>query len=166
MTTNDDLRNLIVNGQQDIKSRLDAALVEFSSYRKCVDAKISSLEAENASFRMDIVALKKEVNLLTNKERVLNMMLYNVEDNDNFHSALADNIFKLFKDAGINITNDAINEATRLANTVGKRPVLVCFNSKISKNAVFEKCESLKNKNVRISNDLTPMQRDERNKLL
>lgn len=101
------------------------------------------------------ISLEKEVKFLNRQIRRNNFLMHNVQVTDNEN--VADKVKDIFKELNLSIPDYAINNCFRL----GKGPILISLNSTLVKNDIFKYRNDLKNRNIFISHDRTPEEREE-----
>ena len=103
-----------------------------SSELKCLHARKSSsyvikkfsvLDYEIKELKMEVSLLKKEISNLTNKERERNIILFNVQDDDNFNKNLMKNLGDILKNCAVDIPHDSMVKAERRGRNIDKRPI-------------------------------------------
>ena len=146
MTFNDDLMELITNGQNTLMEKLNTVQNIMELYKRDVEEikfKVNDIIDEKSNLKNEVKTLKRELNYVTNKSREQNIILYNIKDDPDFNENIPENIKKLFQEIKVELEKSAFKDAKRIGVKEGKRPVLVTLESTNLKKALFDKADEL-----------------------
>ena len=153
----------------DLKRTLDDILYSNGKISGKIDAfqrENTTLKKENQILLKKINQLERDLNYLLNKERMNNLLLFNVKPSEQDLSNLTKTIVELFKKNSVKISSEEIKDVKLLGKEKSdKRPILVSFVKAATKADIFRNIKSFKNNSIWISNDLSKRQREERDKL-
>lgn len=175
MTTNDELKELLLKIQSDTSSlnkKVDSIEGDVKELRTenaklskdvaIYKRKYSELKSNNEFLTEKIVACESKIDYLLNKERENNLVLFKVKDVQKENENLLDTVKSIFTSAEVNIQDAEISKVRRLGTREGSRPILVSFYNKNSKSAVYRSAKNFRDLNVGFANDMTKELREKR----
>lgn len=149
--TNADLMSAIkeMNANLEKSNEINAKLIEEVNAIKNI---VFKLEEKTSRLEDEIKYLKKQ-------QRKNNFIIHNVPivENEN----VLERVKSAFREANVNIPEYSINSCYRL----GKGPILMSLNNNNVKQEIFKQKDLLKNKNILVSHDKTPEEREEGKKI-
>ncbi|XP_051158194.1 uncharacterized protein LOC127279709 [Leptopilina boulardi] len=174
MTTNDDLKSLLIDIKKELSGKLDTveseikALVKKNAARteeiSLMVKKVNKLETRNDFLENKILNCESKIDSLLNRERAKNIILFKVKDtiaeNENLLKTLRD----IFHHAEVTLEMRDIVATRRLGKVAGARPILVTLTNQGSKSMIFQKAVNFGKNNIRLSNDLPKEIREKRRK--
>ena len=151
MALSEELKIFLQSMETRINENISGLRGEVSGYNrelKTCKKKCSKLESENKELKMEVSLLKKEINKITNKEKERNIMLFNIQDDEEFNDDILNNLSILLKSCEIEISNDAMVRAERRGKGMNKRPICLELKEVEYKKLFFNKAEQLKEKKI------------------
>lgn len=131
---------------------------------------IAALKETNDSTRSQVKVNTENISSiqmsLDKQNRGKNLLIFKLQDIPEFNQDIFGILKKLFDATNLQIPDAVILDAFRLGKKIGKRPLLVKFNSARWVRAAFEKLAEFKKLHLAIANDLTPAERERRKSLL
>jgi hypothetical protein len=129
--------------------------------KSSVDGRFTELIKANEILNNKVVELEKRLSLQESDQRRKNIIVFGAPSEPNVYSYLQ-SLFseKLRIDTSV---MDSIEKAFRIGRQEGKRPILIKFFSERHKIEVMRQAHFLKGTRIRLSDDLTPDERKQRN---
>jgi hypothetical protein len=157
----------------EIHTSSQKQLTEIKEQLTSVDTKVISIDDKLSNVSSDLVTVNKNINLLENKVDLLecknrenNVIFFGVSEAVNSkHEDIYDIIINLCSDVlKSTITLNEINKCYRIGafKLNRKRPVLLSLVHNRIKTQIFSNAKFLKGSGVSISEDLTPIARDQK----
>lgn len=122
--------------------------------------------SETAQCKFKINLLENRLDFFERQYRSRNLIIYNLPDTEDTNNDLELTIENLFFKINLALPKFSIEETFRLGTTIGKRPVIVKFNSIRWVKMAFSKLLEFRKLNLSISNDKSIKERDEYKTLL
>lgn len=179
MTSNEDLKALLISLQQDVKDTKTGVkqMAEDIQSLKQADEKLLKeiqvfkkkqkiLEGKNEDLEEKVKTLEDKLENILIKDRRNNIFLYNIEDSRAINHNLLQSVLKILNDCKIVISEEQIDKISRIGKVAGKRPVIITFKSSLPKSTIYENAQNLKESNIYFSNDFTPSQQQTRRELI
>lgn len=141
--------------QNDIRSRLDSIANSLSSNNAALKEHHSRLKS-----------LENDFSHFVSFQRARNIILFNLEDSDDFNKNLFQKVLQIFADIGLDIPDPAVDDIFRLGRMKNNRPVMIKFLAVRWVKLVFTKVRELKERNIIITNDRSKEEREHRRLLL
>jgi hypothetical protein len=139
---------------------------------KAVNDLSEKFDRELAAAKQEISELKKSNNVmqdkidqLENENRKNNIVVFGLvenEGNDSFED------FRILAETKLDvvISKEEVDQAYRIGNLRGQRPIMICFSQYKSKITIMQNVGKLKGSQISISDDLTPKARTIKKRLL
>ena len=145
MATAEEIKNLLSTFKTEI---VDSVKEEIRNGMGELRIKEQELEEENSYLREELKLVKKELMIISSKEKERNIRMYNLEDTEIVNKNLMENILKLFAEVDIKLPEKAVSEVKRIGKMQGKRPVLLVLASSVHRSCIFDKFQELKEKKI------------------
>lgn len=175
MTSNDDLKNILMDIQGDTKAlsnKLDKVQCELKVLTKEIaylkkfvslnSEKVSDLELKNKLLENKLNNFEMKLELFLNKDRMNNIVLFRVQDSPTENENLMETVKQIFDKADVICDIENIVDIKRIGNTEGSRPILITFKNKDIKADIFHKVKNFGNMNIGVSNDFSKALREKK----
>lgn len=128
---------------------------ETTSNIKALDIKHDNLEKKVAKLHSDNEKLSSQLLKFTKESKARNMIIYKLDDSENFNKDLFTNTLEYLKKFDKSLNANHIDVIRRLGRKPSNRPVLIRFNSFNIKSTLFSKIIKAENCSISVANDLT-----------
>lgn len=109
--------------------------------------------------------MKAQIQKLERETREKNLILYKIDETEEFDRNLSSKVTDLVGKYCQTAERNHIDQVYRIGKMLGRRPILVRFNSSRSKSVVCKSIIESGDRNIAVANDLTSEERIQRNQL-
>lgn len=148
MTSNDELKSILMDIQRDIKTTKS----DVGQLKKEIKT-LNLFELFLLIGKVD--RLEKCLESLDIKERFRNILLYNVKDSPEDRKKTLQTVLNTFTEANQTMKEKHIESAIKLGKFIGNRPILVKLDNVKTKTYVFDNNQKLKSLDIGMPNDYT-----------
>lgn len=150
-----------VSDMKQIKYNQNAFISEFTEIKhRCI-----KLENLNKKLEEKIVNLSTEIITFQALKKKNNLIIYNLEDSDEFNYKLIDNLMDIFRQAKILIPETSIVDIRRLGRKINTRPVLITLSGYMKKKEIINNAKYLRELKIYVAADLAKEEQLERKNL-
>lgn len=175
MTSNEELKDLLINIQTNtrnlndnmdsVESEIKVIRSENAALKKDISSyseMISALKAENNVLKNKMIKCEIKIELLINKDRANNIILFKVNDTSKENENLPETVCEISCQAEVTLDPNNIISTQRIGKIPDSRPIIIKFLNPKRKAEIFKKIKNFCAMKIGVSNDLSKEIREKR----